>query len=114
MFLNSLFRAAFVHPGFKRFNFAFVSSHVLVLVQWHLAEVAGGVVVGVVDGGVEALDLCEGVGLDDALHVGLGVHEDEGQLGGELAADGAQEELDLGECAKEWRFEKGISEILIG
>ncbi len=44
---------------------------------------------------LEPLDLCQRVGLDYLPHVGLWVHQHEGQLGGQLAPHSAQEELDL-------------------
>ncbi len=44
---------------------------------------------------LEPLYLCQRVGLDDLPHVGLWVHQHEGQLGGQLAPNSAQEELDL-------------------
>ncbi len=44
---------------------------------------------------LESLDLRQRVGLDDLPHVGLGVHQHEGQLGRQLAADRAEEQLHL-------------------
>ena len=61
----------------------------------HGAHVIGRIVVGVIDRGLKSLHVGQGVGLNDLLHVGLRVHENEGELGRQLSADRAEKELDL-------------------